>query len=75
MKEGLFFARIPDPEHPHDTILFPNTASRVKILANPASRVAVKSRMPLTDFPHINVVEMPYPENTLPNTGHSIESK
>ena len=75
MKQGLFFARIPDPEHPHDTILFLNTASRVKILANPASRVAVKSRMPFRDFPHSNLVELPYPENSLPDTGHSVESK
>ena len=81
MKEELFFARIPDPEHP-DMIpfCFPIPHSVSKFWRIPLPRVAVKSRMPLRDFafsriPHSNLVEMPYSENSLPDTGHSIESK
>ena len=61
----------PDPENPHDTIMFPNTASR-------ESRYAGSSQIPYAVkrfrvFP--NPATVIYPENSLPDTGHSIESK
>ena len=61
----------PDPEHPHDTIMFPNTASR-------ESRFPGSSQIPyaVKRFRVFsNLATVIYPENSLPDTGHSIESK
>ena len=53
------------PTFCHHTVFFPSTTPCAKILANPASRVAVKSRIPLRNFAFSRIPCIPFNRNLL----------
>ena len=53
------------PTFCHHTFFFPSATPCAKILANPASRVAVKSRIPLRNFAFSRIPCIPFNRNLL----------